>query len=77
MAYERYRQDLLGLFRVAQALHINFYEDWLESITISTYLEDVKKLLPEREGIRGVAPQEFTPETCDQRNRWRRLTLES
>ena len=76
VADEQDRQDLLSLFGVAQALHINFYEDWLESSTISTYLEDVKKLLPELERIRGEMPPEFTPETRDQRNRWRRLTRE-
>ena len=74
VADEQNRQDLLSLFGVAQALHINFYEDWLESSTISTYLQDVKKLLPELERIRGATPPEFTPESREQRNRWRRLT---
>ena len=74
VADEQNRQDLIRLFGVAQALHINFYEDWLESSTISTYLEDVKKLLPELERIRGATPPEFNPESREQRNRWRRLT---
>ena len=76
VADEQNRQDLFSLFGVAQALHINFYEDWLESSSISNYLNDVKKLLPELEGIRGVTPPEFTPETREQRNRLRRLTGE-
>ena len=74
VADEQNRQDLLSLFATAQALHINFYEDWLESSTVSNYLNDVKKLLPELERIRGVAPPEFTPENREQRNRLRRLT---
>ena len=76
VTYEENRPDLIRLFGTAQALHTNFYEDWLSSDTVSIYLEDVKKLLPELERIRGVAPPEFTPETRDQRNRWRRLTRE-
>ena len=76
VADEQNRQDLFSLFGVAQALHINFYEDWLESSSISNYLNDVKKLLPELEGIRGVTPPEFTPKTREQRNRLRRLTGE-
>ena len=74
VADEEGRPDLVAMFGLAQALHVNFYEDWLESDTVSIYLDDVKKLLPELERIRGVAPRDFTPETRDQRNRWRRLT---
>ena len=62
------------MFGLAQALHTNFYDDWLSSETISIYLDNVKKLLPELERIRGETPPAFTPETRDQRNRWRRLT---
>ena len=61
------------MFGLAQALHTNFYDDWLSSDTISIYLDNVKRLLPELESIRGVAP----PETREQRNRWRRLTRDS
>lgn len=74
VTYEENRPDLIRLFSTAQALHTNFYEDWLSSDTVSIYLEDVKTLLPELERIRGVTPPEFTPQTRDQRNRWRRLT---
>ena len=74
VADERGRPDLVGLFGTAQALHINFYEDWLSSDTVGIYLDDVKKLLPELERIRTELPPPFAPETRDQRNRWRRLT---
>ena len=76
VAYEEDRPDLIRLFGTAQALHTNFYEDWLSSDTVSIYLEDVKKLLPELECIRQVTPPSFTPDNRDQRNRWRRLTRE-
>ena len=74
VADEQNRQDLISLFGVAQALHINFYEDWLDSDTVSIYLHDVKKLLPELVQIRSAPASGFTPETREQRNRLRRLT---
>ena len=74
VADEENRPDLITLFGNAQALHTNFYEDWLLSDTVTIYLDNVKRLLPELERIRGVRPPEFTPESRDQRNRWRRLT---
>ncbi len=77
VADEEDRPDLITLFGNAQALHTNFYEDWLSTDTVTIYLNNVKRLLPELERIRGVTPSEFTPETRDQRNRWRRLTRES
>lgn len=73
-ADEQNRQDLISLFGVAQALHINFYEDWLDSDTVSIYLHDVKKLLPELVQIRSAPASGFTPETREQRNRLLRLT---
>lgn len=74
VADEQNRQDLISLFGVAQALHINFYEDWLDSDTVSIYLHDVKKLLPELVQIRSAPASGFTPETREQRNRLLRLT---
>ena len=76
LADEQGRPDIVALFAFGQLLHVNFYEDSLASDTIGIYLDNVKRLLPELERIRGVAPPEFTPETRDQRNRWRRLTRE-
>ena len=74
VADEEGRTELVSLFGTAQALHVNFYEDWLSSDTVSIYLDDVKKLLPDLERIRTQTPPAFTPATRDQRNRWRRLT---
>ena len=68
------RSDLVTLFGNAQALHVNFYEDWLSSDTVRIYLDQVKALLPELERIRREAPPDFTAETRDQRNRLGRLT---
>ena len=76
LADEQGRPDIVALFAFGQLLHVNFYEDSLASDTIGIYLDNVKRLLPELERIRGIAPREFTPETRDQRNRWRRLTRE-
>ena len=74
LADEEGRPHIVALFAFGQLLHVNFYEDSLASDTIGIYLDQVKTLLPELERIRGVRPPEFTPESPDQRNRWRRLT---
>ena len=74
VADEQGRPDLVSLFGTAQALHVNFYEDWLSSDTVDVYLNDVKKLLPELERIRSETPPSFMPDTTEQRNRIRRLT---
>ena len=76
LADELGRPGIVALFAFGQLLQVNFYEDALATDTISIYLDQVKALLTELEGIRGVAPPEFTSETRDQRNRWRRLTRE-
>ena len=75
VADEQGRQDLVAMFGRAQALHTNFYENWLNFETVRVYVNVVKRLLLELERIRDEPPPpEFTPETSDQRNRWRRLT---
>ena len=75
VAVEQGRLDLLEMFGLAQALHTNFYENRLNFDTIRNYVNEVKRLLPELERIRDEPPPpSFTPETREQRNRWRRLT---
>ena len=71
---EQGRMDIVAWFGTAQSLHVNFYEDSLPSDFVEAYLNVVKSLLPELERIRSEPLPEFTPETRDQRNRWRRLT---
>ena len=73
---EQARSDIVTLFAFGQLLHVNFYEDSLPSDVIEEYLDQIKALLPELERIRTESPPPFTPETRDQRNRWRRLTRE-
>ena len=74
LADEQDRPDLFTLFGSAQALHVNFHENWLANDSVGIYLDNVRSLLPELERIRAETPPTFTPETSDQRNRWRRLT---
>ena len=74
---EQGRTDIIAWFGTAQSLHVNFYEDSLPTDFIEAYLGVVKALLPELERIRTEPPPtNFTPETRDQSNRWRRLTRE-
>lgn len=74
VADEYGRRDLIPLFGTAQALHTNFYEDWLDSDTIAIYMEDARRLRLQLEQLRDLPAPDFTPETREQRNRWRRLT---
>ena len=76
VADEQNRPDLVSMFGIAQALHTNFYENWLDTDIIEIYLNDVKDLLPELERVRSAPAPVFTPETREQRNRLRRLTRE-
>ena len=73
VADELDRQDLISLFGTAQALHTNFYEDWLDSDIVENYLDDVRKLRFQLEQIRSEPTPSFTPETREQRNRLQRL----
>lgn len=75
VAEEQGRPDLVAMFGRAQALHTNFYENRMNFDTVRNYVNAVKRLLPELERIRDEPPPPaFTPETREQRNRWRRLT---
>ena len=74
VADELSRPDLFIAFGAAQSLHVNFCENWLETDAVEAYLDAVKSLLSELERVRAETPPTFTPETRDQRNRWRRLT---
>ena len=66
--------DIVVRFGPALLLYINSYDNSLPVDVIEAYLDIIKSLLPELERIRTEPPPDFTPETCDQRNRWRRLT---
>ena len=45
--------DLRRLFRLANALHINFYEDWLDRVDVAEGLDDVERLLDKIEPVLG------------------------
>ena len=74
VADEQNRPDLVSLFGTAQALHVNFYEDWLETDVVEIYLDDVRNLRLELARIRTEPAPPFTPASRDQQNRLRRLT---
>jgi hypothetical protein len=63
------------LFAAAQALHTNFYENWLATDAVEVYLNNVKTPLPELERARtGPPPSSIADPNREQRNHWRRLT---
>ena len=72
---EQGRPDIVLRFGPAIVLYSNSYDNSLPADVIEVYLGIIKSLLPELERIRTESPPStFTPETRDQRNRWRRLT---
>jgi hypothetical protein len=56
VADEQGGPDYVAVFGIAQALHVNLYENWLSSDTVAIYLDDVKMLLPELERVRSEPP---------------------
>lgn len=38
-------QDLPRLFQVAESLHANFYEDFMQPETVTAYAQDTKRLI--------------------------------
>ena len=77
MADELGRPDLRAMFRSANAMHQNYYEDWLAIDEVRDGIEDAKAYLreletsQEQDGATG-----FVPETAEQTARMRRLTGE-
>ena len=76
LAEEWGRPEERRLFDVAERLHINFYEDDLESDYIADLLSDVKGLLQTLDTLRQRPPRPPVITTRERRNRWRRLTGE-
>ena len=73
--------DELGLpgmrarFRSANAMHQNYYEDWMAVDEVRDGIEDAKAYLRELEAAQGQdAGTAFVPETAEQAARLRRLT---
>ena len=56
VADEQGRPDLFISFGAAQSLHVNFYENWLATDSVATYLDAVKTMLPELERVRSEPP---------------------
>ena len=71
---EQGKPDIVLHLGPAILLYSNSYDNSLPADVIGAYLDIIKSLLPELERIRREAPPSFTPETGDQRDRWRRLT---
>ena len=73
MADELGRPDIRRLFRSANAMHQNYYEDWMASDEVRDGIDGAKTYLRALEAAMGAAA-EFVPETTEQAARRRRLT---
>ena len=75
MADELGRPELRIMFRSANAMHQNYYEDWMAADEVQDGIEIAKEYLRVLEGAQAQdGAAEFVPETTEQAARLRRLT---
>ena len=70
------RPDWFTAFQAAKDLHVNFYDDLMESDSVGIGLNSSRVLLQDLEQVLMSPPPAFTPDTREQRRRWQRLTEE-
>ena len=74
MADELEKPGLRVMFRSANAMHQNYYEDWMAVDEVRDGIETAKWYLRELEAAQAAAETAFVPETAEQAARLRRLT---
>ena len=75
MADELGQPELRIMFRSANAMHQNYYEDWMAVDEVRDGIETAKAYLLELEAAMGEGSESaFVPETAEQTARLRRLT---
>ena len=75
MADELGKPELRAKFRSANAMHQNYYEDWMASDEVRDGIEDAKAYIRELDAAMDVeGAVSFVPETAEQAARLRRLT---
>ena len=75
MADELGRPELRARFRSANAMHQNYYEDWMAADEVQDGIDNAKEYLQALEGAQDwEGASEFVPETAEQAARLRRLT---
>ena len=77
IADELDRQDLRGLFAVANTMHQNFYENWFQEDEVEYGIGRVKTYLADLEAVSPQMPDSFVVETRAQRRRLERLAGQS
>ena len=77
VADELDRQDLRGLFAVANTMHQNFYENWFQEDEVEYGIGRVKTYLADLEAVSPQMPDSFVVETRAQRRRLERLAGQS
>ena len=77
VADEWNRPDWFTAFLASKDLHVNFYDDLMESDSIRIIFNGSEELLRDLERVLLSPPPAFTPDTREQRRRWQRLTEES
>jgi hypothetical protein len=68
------RPELRHLFRSANLMHVNFYEDWMDSEDVQIGIDDARTYLEILQTAQAQPPERFVPQTPVQAARLRRLT---
>ena len=74
MVEELGRPGLRDMFMAANAMHQNFYEDWMSEEDVGYAVGRIREYLAELEAVSPEIPASFAVETRAQRRRLERLT---
>ena len=76
LADELGQPGLRIMFRSANAMHQNYYEDWMAVDEVRDGIETAKAYLRQLEAVLDSAAPNFVPENAEQAARLRRLTFQ-
>ena len=74
IADESGRPDMRAMFRSANAMHTNYYENWMAADEVQSGIDHARAYIRELEAVQAAPPPTFVPQTPEQAARLRRLT---
>ena len=74
IADELGRPDLRAMFRSANSMHTNYYENWMAGDEVQSGIDEARTYLRELAAVRAAPTPDFIPQTLEQAARLRRLT---
>ena len=74
IADELGQPDLRAMFRSANSMHTNYYENWMAADEVQSGIDEARTYLRELAAVRAAPTPDFIPQTLEQAARLRRLT---